>query len=77
MSGQGLNAAVMTGQAGQTFAAQGGQALANYGDAAAAGAIGIGNAISGGIDAGLSAYKYFNPQSPPLSTAGVPGQGLY
>lgn len=50
------------------FGAAGADALANMGDARAAGAIGVGNAITGGIDNGLATWAYMNSrqqQQPP------------
>lgn len=55
---QGQASAAMTATAGNNYATGAGNALANYGDAAAAGAIGAGNAIQGGINNGLSAWMY-------------------
>ena len=46
--------------AGQNYANSAGTAMANRGDAQAAGAIGVGNAVAGGINTGASAYGYFN-----------------
>ena len=60
MGNAGQSAAGMQAAAGQNFAAGGGQAYANIGNANAAGAIGIGNAISGGINSGLGMYGYLN-----------------
>lgn len=47
-----------------------GNALANMGDARAAGAIGIGNAIQGGIQNGLGLWNYYNSLKPPQVSVG-------
>lgn len=63
LSGQanaGQSAAGMQGAAAQNYGAQGSNALANYGNAAAAGAIGVGNAINSGIGNGIGIWQYQN-----------------
>ena len=50
--------------AGQNFATGAGTAYANIGNAQAAGAIGMGNAIASGIDLGFGAYGFLNQQQP-------------
>lgn len=64
--------------AGQNFATGAGTAMANAGSAQAAGAIGVGNAIAGGINTGMNAYGYFNnlnqQPSPAASTMTAPVQ---
>lgn len=64
MSGQGLGAA--SGQAtAATNAAQGvSNALAGIGNAQAAGAIGVGNAINGGIQNGIGLWQYQRAMAP-------------
>lgn len=54
----GLSAAQMSGAASQNAAAGVSQALAGIGNARAAGAIGVGNAITGGIQNALGAWNY-------------------
>ena len=54
----GMGAAQMSGQASQQAAAGVSNALGNIGNAQAAGAIGMGNAITGGIQNGLGAWNY-------------------
>lgn len=58
LSSQGQAAAGGQAGAGQYFAQGGSTALANIGNAQAAGAIGVANAITGGVNAGLGAYGY-------------------
>lgn len=55
---QGQASAAMTATAGNNYAQGAGNALANAGNAAASGAIGVGNAIQGGINNGLGAWMY-------------------
>ncbi len=57
-AGQGQAATAQTAQAGQNFATGAGNALAGIGNAQAAGAIGVGNAIQGGISNGLGLWQY-------------------
>lgn len=54
----GQSAAGMSGQASQNAAAGVSNALAAKGNAAAAGAIGVGNAIGGAINNGIGAWQY-------------------
>ena len=54
----GMSAAQMSGSASQQAAAGVSNALGNIGNAQAAGAIGVGNAIAGGIQNGLGAWNY-------------------
>lgn len=74
MTNMGQASAGMQSAAGQNYATGAGTAMANAGNAQAAGAIGVGNAIAGGINTGLNAYGYFNnlnqqPQQPqPMQT---------
>jgi hypothetical protein len=56
----GQSAAAMQGQANQNFAQMGSNALANMGNAAAAGAIGQGNAWSGGINNVMQSLAFMN-----------------
>lgn len=71
MSNAGQNAAAMTGQAGGNMAAGVSNALANSGDARAAGAIAGGNAFNDMISNGLGIWSYFNPPggNPTATTA--------
>lgn len=55
---QGQASAAMTATAGNNYAQGAGNALANAGNAAASGAIGVGNALQGGINNGLGAWMY-------------------
>lgn len=59
LAGSGQNAAAGMGAANQAYSNQAGNALGNYGNAAAAGAIGVGNAINQGIGNYLG-YQQFN-----------------
>lgn len=54
----GMGAAQMSGEASQQAAAGVSNALGNIGNARAAGAIGVGNAITGGIQNGLGVWNY-------------------
>ena len=54
----GMNAAQMSGQASQQAAAGVSNALGNIGNAQAAGAVGVGNAWTGGIQNMLGAWQY-------------------
>lgn len=54
----GMNAAQMSGAASQQAAAGVSNALGNIGNAQAAGAVGVGNAITGGIQNMLGAWNY-------------------
>lgn len=56
----GQNAAAGLASANQNFSAQAGNALAASGNAQAAGAIGVGNAIQGGINNGIGLWQYQN-----------------
>lgn len=58
MTDMGLSAAQMSGQASQNAAAGVSNALSAKGNAQAAGAMGVGNAIQGGIGNGLSIWQY-------------------
>lgn len=57
---QGQAAAAQTALAGQQYAQANSNALSNIGNAQAAGAIGIGNALQGGINNGMGLYQYQN-----------------
>ena len=57
-SGAGQAAAGMQANSGQFFAQGAGQAYSDIGNARSAGAIGVGNAISGGFEQGLGTYGY-------------------
>ena len=69
MTNMGQASAGMQSAAGQNYATGGGTALANIGSAQAAGAIGVGNALAGGINTGASAYGYFNNLAQPPQAA--------
>lgn len=56
----GMNAATMSGQASQVAAGNVSNALGNIGNARSAGAIGVGNAITGGIQNALGVWNYQN-----------------
>lgn len=58
MTDMGLSAAQMSGQASQNAAAGVSNALSAKGNAQAAGAMGVGNAIQGGIQNGLGIWQY-------------------
>ena len=55
--------------AGANYAAGASNALANMGNAQAAGAIGQGNAIMGGINTGIGLWNYQNQMAPQQSSA--------
>ena len=59
LAGSGQNAAAGMGAANQAYSNQAGNALGAYGNAAAAGAIGVGNAVNQGIGNYLG-YQQFN-----------------
>lgn len=69
--GIGLNAAAGQGQAGQFAAGNISNAYAGIGNAKAAGAIGVGNAINSGINNGLALWQYQQAQNSPAGGAGV------
>jgi hypothetical protein len=58
LSDTGMNAAAMQGTASSNAAAGVSNALGNIGNAQAAGAIGVGNALQGGISNGLGLFNY-------------------
>ena len=58
VSQMGQSSAAMTSSAGDSYAQGSSNALANLGNAQASGAIGVGNAIQGGINNGLGAWPY-------------------
>lgn len=58
VSQMGQASAAMTASAGDSYARGSSNALANLGNAQASGAIGVGNAIQGGINNGLGAWAY-------------------
>ncbi|MDE0590419.1 hypothetical protein OU789_10820 [Halocynthiibacter sp. C4] len=58
LAGQGQSSAAMTANAGTNYANSSSNALANYGDAAAAGSIGSANAWTGAMQNGLGAWMY-------------------
>lgn len=55
---QGQAAAAQTAQAGQNYATANSNALSNIGNAQAAGAIGVGNALQSGLNNGIGLYQY-------------------
>lgn len=58
LTGMGMSAAGNQASAGANYASGASNALANQGNAQAAGAIGQGNALMGGINTGLNIYGY-------------------
>lgn len=58
LADMGQSSSAMTASAANNFATGGSNALANLGNAQAAGAIGTSNAITGGINNGLGAWAY-------------------
>ena len=58
LAGSGQAAAGQQGAAAQNYGAGASNALANYGNASAAGAIGFGNAINSGIGNALGVWQY-------------------
>ncbi len=58
MTGGGLSAASLGANAGQSYATGAGQAYGNIGNAQAAGAVGMGNAINAGIGNALGAWQF-------------------
>ena len=69
----GMSAAQMSGQASQQAAAGVSNALGNIGNAQAAGAIGMGNAITGGMQNMLGAWQYQKQ----MQAAGQPGGNMW
>ncbi len=74
LGAQGQGAAGMQGQAGQNYATGASNALANIGNARAAGAMGVGNALSGGLNNMMGIYGYGQNVDPNLRTFGGTGQ---
>lgn len=68
LAGQGQAAAGNQANAGANFAANASNALANYGDARAAGSIGVGNALNNGLGNAFSLWNYQNRQP---NTSGI------
>jgi len=58
IAGLGQTAQAQLNQASQNYAAQYGSNMAAYGNAAAAGAIGVGNAVQNGVGNAMDAYIY-------------------
>lgn len=82
MMSSGQNAAGQQAAAGQNYSQGAGNAYANMGNASAAGAIGVGNALQGGISNGLSLYQYQNqltqpPQQGSVYNATMANGGIY
>lgn len=82
VSGTGLSAASMGNAAGQNYATGAGNALSAYGNASAAGAIGVGNAINSGIGNALGVWQYQRNLPQPRtdgagSWGGVNGNGSW
>jgi hypothetical protein len=71
LSNMGTNAAGMTATAGSNFGAGQGNALASIGNAQAAGAIGVGNAINSGIGNALGTYNYMQMMQQPATVPGM------
>jgi hypothetical protein len=65
----GLGAATLQANAGNAFAGMASTALANRGDARAAGAIGFGNAINSGIGNALGSFSYMQNLNRPQQSA--------
>ena len=76
MSDTGLSAAQMAGAASQNAAAGISQAYGNAGNAQAAGAIGVGNALTNGMNTGLGIYQYQQGLTQPYSS-GIAGSGIW
>jgi hypothetical protein len=60
LSQQGQAAAGSQASAGQAYSSGAGQAYGNLGAARASGALGVGNAVTGGINTGLNLYGFLN-----------------
>jgi len=60
LSSSGQNGAAGLAAANQNYSTQAGNAFASMGNAQAAGAIGVGNAIQGGINNGVGMWQYQN-----------------
>ena len=73
----GMGAAQMSGQASQQAAAGVSNALGNIGNAQAAGAVGVGNAFTGGIQNMLGAWQYQNNMRDSGQTMGINGNGAW
>lgn len=71
----GMSAAQMSGAASQNAAAGVSNALSNRGNAQAAGAIGVGNAITGGIQNGIGLWQYQQGLQQPRANAFNPATG--
>lgn len=63
LANMGQSSAGMQAQAGQNFGVSSSNALAGIGNAQAAGAIGVGNAVQGGINNALQLYQYGQGQN--------------
>lgn len=75
VAGAGQAAAAQTSQAGANYAAGASNSLANMGNAQAAGSIGVGNALMGGLNTGIGLYQYQNSLNTPTSGASLYGTG--
>lgn len=75
MTDMGQNSAAMTGAAANNYAQGASNAYANMGNAQAAGAIGVGNALQGGINNGIGLWQY--QQGRQNNNNGTPGQGIW
>lgn len=75
LSDQGLSAATLQGQVASNAASNIGNAYSNIGNAQAAGAVGVGNAISGGINNMLGVWQYQNSLKQPTATQSQYGGG--
>ena len=80
----GQSAAGMTGAAAQNFGTGASNALGSIGNAQAAGAIGVGNALSNGISNGIGIWQYqkglnntVNPANPASFGIGPGGSGFF
>ena len=80
MAGSGQAAAGNQANAGSNYAAGAGNAFAGIGNAQSAGAIGVGNALQGGLNTGLGIWKYQQAQAAgqnALGGGGGFGMGSY
>lgn len=74
VSSQGQAAAGQQAGAGQAYVQSGSNALANLGNAQAAGRVGTANAITQGINTGLQFMNYQNNLNPLMNYSGAAGQ---
>jgi hypothetical protein len=72
----GMGAAGMHATAGGNYAAGASNALANLGNAKAAGAVGVGNAITGGLNNLAGVWGYMQPNISPQAQQTGPGSWI-